>query len=391
MAIALVRVAARAGARPLRPTRAEIDLEAVAHNVGKVADLVAPAEVIAVVKADGYGHGAVPVARAALRAGAAWLAVALVEEAEELREAGVTAPILLLSEATPAAAARAVSADVVPTVYSLGFGEALRLEARRRGQPVAVHLKADTGMARVGVPRSEWDSFLRVVRAWPELEVEGLWTHLACADVPGDPTTAAQLDRFDEFVRLARTYGFGPSLIHVAHSAAALTVERSHHDAVRLGIAMYGCAASPALVGVGDLRPALRLVTEVAFVKRIAEGTPVSYGHTWRAPHDGWLATLPLGYADGLPRLLSNRAEVLLNGMRCPLVGVVCMDQVLVWCGEQEVAIGDEVVLIGRQGDDEVTAQDWADWASTITYEIVAGLGPRVPRVYRASGDEPEG
>ncbi|MFN2557802.1 MAG: alanine racemase [Nitriliruptorales bacterium] len=382
MAITLAKVVP-VGARPLRPTRAEIDLDAIAHNVRQLRDLVAPSAVIAVVKADGYGHGAVPVARAALQAGAAWLAVALVEEAEELREAGVTAPILLLSEPTPEAARRAMSADVVPTLYSLGFGEALAGEARRRGRPMSVHVKADTGMARVGVPPSEWDGFLRVVRGWPELEVDGLWTHLACADVPGDPSVALQLDRFDAFIRLAHEQGLQPTLVHAANSAAALTLERSRLDAVRLGIAIYGCPPSPALAGVGDLRPALRLVTEVAFVKRIDEGTPVSYGHTWRAPHDGWLVTLPLGYADGLPRLLSNRADVLVGGVRRPVVGTVCMDQILVWCGEHEVAMGDEVVLIGRQGAAEITVQDWALWASTITYEIVTGLGRRVPRIYR--------
>ncbi|MDQ3931980.1 MAG: alanine racemase [Actinomycetota bacterium] len=374
---------ARAGARPLRPTRAEIDLDAIAHNVREVRELVAPAEVVAVVKADGYGHGAVAVARTALAAGATRLAVALLEEAEELREAGVTAPILLLSEPNPEAAGRTVAAGVVPTLYTVDFGEALRIEAGRRGRPIRVHVKADTGMARVGVPPAEWDSFLEVLRAWPALEVEALWTHLACADTPGDPTVPEQLDRFDQFLEIARSQGFQPTLIHVANSAAALTLKRSHRDAVRLGIAMYGCPPSSALAGAGNLRPALRLVTEVAFAKRIEAGTPVSYGHTWRAPEGGWLATLPIGYADGLPRLLSNRAEVLVAGKRRPVVGTVCMDQILVWCGEQEVALGDEVVLIGRRGREEISVLDWAQWARTITYEIVTGLGPRVPRVYR--------
>ncbi|MDP8962160.1 MAG: alanine racemase [Actinomycetota bacterium] len=386
----LVTSPVQPGARPLRPTRAEIDLDAIAHNVREVRDLVAPAEVVAVVKADGYGHGAAPVARAAVRAGATGLAVALVEEAEELREAGVTAPILLLSEPSPEAAGRAVTAGVVPTIYSVDFSEALRKEASQQGQPIRVHVKADTGMGRVGVPRSEWESFLHVLRAWPELEVEALWTHLACADIPGDPAVVTQLDRFDEFIQIARKQGFQPSLVHAANSAAALTLERSHRDAVRLGIAMYGCPPSADLAGVGDLRPALRLVTEVAFAKHIEAGTPVSYGHTWRAPHEGWLATLPIGYADGLPRLLSNRAEVLVGGERRPLVGTVCMDQILVWCGEQEVVLGDEVVLIGRQGLEEISVQDWANWARTITYEIVTGLGPRVPRVYRSRSLEHE-
>lgn len=370
------------GAPALRPTCARVDLDAIAHNIRLVRERVAPADVMAVVKADAYGHGAVPVARAALRAGASWLAVALVEEGEELRAAGITAPILLLSEPTVGSAARLAAADLTPTIYTLELAESLRVQAARRGRPLQVHIKADTGMGRVGIPRPQWDRFLRNLRAWPELKVQAFWTHLACADEPGHPSIERQVRRFDEFLQLARTHGFDPVLSHIANSAASLTLDQSGHDAVRLGIAMYGCAPSEQLADAADLRPAMRLVTEVAFVKRIPEGTSVSYGHTWTSPSEGRLATLPVGYADGMPRNLSNRIEVLIGGRRYPVVGSICMDQILVWCGDDEIEPGDEVVLIGRQGDDEVTALEWARTLGTITYEVVTGIGGRVPRVH---------
>jgi alanine racemase len=370
-----------AAAEPVRPARAEIDLDAVAANVRLVRDRVAPAAVIAVVKADGYGHGAVPVARTALRAGASRLAVALVEEGEELRAAGITAPVLLLSEPPPWAAARALAADLTPSVYTLRFVEALAAEAACR-PPVKLHVNVDTGMHRVGVVRPEWERWLRTLRRWPQLEVEGFWSHYACADEPGEPSVAAQTAAFDEFLELARAHGYDPPLVHAGNSAAALTLPHTARDAVRLGIAMYGSPPSPALAGAADLRPALRLTAAVSFAKPVPAGARVSYGHTWTAPADGWLATVPLGYADGVPRLLSNRGAVLLGGARRPIVGNVTMDQLMVWCGDDEVAAGDEVVLLGAQGDQQVTATEWAELTGTISYEVLTGVGPRVPRVY---------
>lgn len=367
---------------PVRPTRAEIDLDAIAHNVRLIRKRIAPAEVIAVVKSDAYGHGAVPVSEAALHAGAAMLGVALVEEGEALRVAGITAPILLLSEPPTDAAPRVVASDITPTVYTLDFGEALRLEAGRRNRPLQIHVKADTGMGRVGIPRDDWDRLLRAIRAWPELEVRSFWTHLACADVPGHPSVDEQLERFELFLGLARTRGFDTASVHVANSAGALTLDE-HHDGVRLGIAMYGCPPSPELEDAADLHPVMRFVTEVAFAKRVPAGTRVSYGHTWQAPTDGWLATLPVGYADGVPRLLSNRAEVIIGGRRRPIAGNVCMDMIIVWCGDDEVVAGEEAVLIGAQGDARVTAQEWATMVGTISYEICTGVSSRVPRTYR--------
>lgn len=368
----------------LRPTYAEVDLDAIRTNVGVLAEAAGDAAVCAVVKADGYGHGAVPVARATLEAGASWLAVALVEEGEELRDAGLDAPILLLTEPPVAAVPRLLGARLTPAVYSPAFGRALDAAGRERGEPVAVHVKADTGMARVGVPPDGWEAFLAEAAGWDGVRVEALWSHMARADEPSAPTTDEQQDRFDAFVAMAADAGITPAITHTANSAATLVHPRARRDLVRVGIAMYGLSPSTEVTADGcGLSPALRFVTEVGFAKRVTAGTAVSYGHTWSAPTDGWLASLPVGYADGVPRLLSNRGEVLLGGVRRPIAGNVCMDQVLVWCGDDEPHPGDEVVLLGHQGDVRVTADDWAAWAGTITYEIATSVTRRVPRIHR--------
>ncbi|MGH3443457.1 MAG: alanine racemase, partial [Nitriliruptorales bacterium] len=240
-----------------RPTYAEVDLGAIAHNVRVVRDRIAPAEVIAVVKADGYGHGAVEVAQAALGAGASSLAVALVEEGEELRAAGVSAPILLMAEPPPEAADRVVACDLVPALYTRRFAAALRAEADRRDAPVTVHVKADTGMARVGVPRDSWDAILDDLGEMKaELDIGAFWTHFACADERGHASVRDQLDAFGAFLDRARAHGITAPRVHVGNSAAALTLDPEElGGAVRLGIAMYGIPPSPALAGAADLRP----------------------------------------------------------------------------------------------------------------------------------------
>ncbi|MBW3620306.1 MAG: alanine racemase [Actinobacteria bacterium] len=368
----------------LRPTHAEVDLDAIRANVHTLAAAAGDAAVCAVVKADGYGHGAVPVARAALDAGASWLAVALVEEGEELRDAGIDAPILVLTEPPPAGVDRLLAARLTPAVYTARFGRALDAAGRGRGEPVAVHVKADTGMGRVGVPPDGWEGFLAEAAGWSGVRIEALWSHMARADEPDAPTTAEQQDRFDAFLALAGEHGIEPALTHTANSAATLVQPRARRDLVRVGIAMYGLSPSTEVTADGHgLVPALRFVTEVGFAKRVTAGTPASYGHTWSAPADGWLASLPVGYADGVPRLLSNRGEVLLRGLRRPIVGNVCMDQLLVWCGDDEPHVGDEVVLLGGQDGARVTADEWAAWAGTITYEIATGITRRVPRLAR--------
>lgn len=356
-----------------RPTVVEVDLEAIRHNVRR---LKPPgAELMAVVKADAYGHGAVPVARAALEAGAAWLGVALVEEGLELREAGIRAPVLVLSEAPPGAEGDLLANDLTPTVYTPEGVEAVARAAA--GRPVRVHVKLDTGMHRVGLwpPERAADLCRAVVERG--LELEGLWTHFASAE-SDEPTTLAQLERFLLAAERVRAAGIAPRLLHAANSAATIRFPKAHLDLVRPGAAIYGLAAGPGLAE--GLRPAMTLRSRVSFVKRLEAGEGVSYGHRYRLERDGWLATVPVGYADGYPRALSNRAEVLIRGRRHRVAGTVTMDQLLVDCGDEPVEPGDEVVLLGAQGTERITAEELAEHAGTIGYEIVAAISARVPR-----------
>jgi alanine racemase len=368
----------------LRPTRIEVELGAIRRNVDRIRDLTGT-EVCAVVKADGYGHGALPVARAALEGGAAWLAVSSVEEGQVLRAGGIDAPVLLLSEPPIAAVPELMEARLTPTVYRVPFLAVLDGIGHERGRPVPIHVKLDTGMARVGVPPDEWGERLEQFAVARGVEVAGLSTHLARAEELGVPTTREQLAAFDRGIDQATKLGLRPRWLHAANSAGALAHPEARYGLVRPGIALYGLSPGGEVDAADHgLEPALSLVSEVSFAKRIAAGTPVSYGHRWRAPADGWLATLPIGYADGLPRALTNRAQVLLHGRRRPLVGTITMDQVLVWCDQDEPHVGDEVVLLGDQGDQRIRVEEWAAAADTITYEIVTQLTARLPRHHLA-------
>lgn len=366
-----------------RPSRVEVDLDAVRHNVSTIRTL-AGVEVCAVVKADGYGHGAVPVARAALEGGAGWLAVALLEEALTLREAAINAPILLLAEPPVTAIPTLVDAEVTPTAYRASFLAALEGAAQARGRPLDVHFKIDTGMQRDGSPEDEWEDRLAQLAASRWLQVTGIQTHLVRSEDRFDPTTDAQLARLDRFLAAAADLGIEPEYVHSANSAGALLHPAARRSMVRPGICIYGLSPG-ADVDVTDhgLRPALSLVSEVSMVKRIAAGTPVSYGHIWSAPADGWLATVQIGYADGVPRAVSNVGEVLVGGRRRQIAGRVCMDQLMVWCADHEPQIGDEVVLLGAQGDERILVEEWAAASNTITYEIVTQLTGRLPRHHR--------
>ena len=371
-----------------RPTVATVDLDAIRHNVRTLRTAAGGARLCAVVKADAYGHGAVPVARACLEAGAGHLAVSSVEEAEQLRAAGIAAPVLLFSEPPVEAVDAMLRARAVPPVYSQQFVRALAEAGVARGRDVPVHLCFDSGMGRIGVERARWERFLDALPS-RGLEVVGTWSHLARADEPAEPTTDDQLDAFEQLLGLLDRRGIDPGLVHVANSAATLLHERAHRALgptavmVRAGIGVYGL--SPAeKVDAADhtLRPALSLTTAVAFAKRVPAGTPVSYGHRWEAPTDGWLATLPIGYADGVPRRLTGRFEVLWRGRRRPVVGTVTMDMIHLWCADDEPAVGEEVVLLGARGDEQVRVEDWARTLGTITYEITCQLTGRVPREY---------
>lgn len=366
---------------------AEIDLDAIRHNIEYLRSVVAPAAVWAVVKSNGYGHGAVDVARAAVEAGAEGLCVALVREGIELRYAGIDAPILLLSEQPPETAARIVRHRLTPTVYTR---QALDALVRERPAGLPVHLKIDTGMQRVGVHRHAAGALAAsIVERAPELRLAGIYTHLAVADDPDDDYTDVQLERFDHALE-----GLPPApLIHVANSAAALSRPDAHRSMVRIGIAMYGIVPGPGVEHLcADLRPAMEVRARVSYVKQVQTGSRISYGLRHTFARDTTVATIPIGYADGVPRRLwSTGGEVLVGGKRCPIVGVVTMDQLMVDCGDAEVRVGDDVVLIGEQdgpdGPQRIRAEEWAERLDTIGYEIVCGISERVPRVPRRSID----
>jgi alanine racemase len=362
----------------------EIDLGAVRDNVAALARVAHPAAVMAVVKADGYGHGAEPVARAALDAGATWLGVALVEEGVALREAGIQAPILVLSEPPPDAAATVVAHRLTPVVYTAAGIDALAKAVADVGaEPLSVHLKVDTGMHRVGAAPAEAVELARRVADRSELTLAGVLTHLAVADEPADPYTREQLGRFAAVLADLEAEGLRPPLVHAANSAGLLAFPDAHFDLVRAGIAVYGIPPVPELAGVAPLRPALALKARVSHVKVLDAGSRLSYGLRYRVERRARIATVPIGYADGVPRnLAAAGGEVLVGGRRHPVAGTVTMDQLMVDVGDEPVDVGDEVVLIGRQGGCEVTAQEWADRLGTIAYEIVCGIGPRAPRRY---------
>jgi len=363
---------------------ATVSLGAVAANVATLRAVCPTSEVCAVVKADGYGHGAVPVARAALEAGATWLAVAQVAEATALRAAGIDAPLLLLSEPRPADVDEAVASGAALTAYTPDLVRCLGAAAPRGRAPISVHLKVDTGMHRVGAHPDDLVALSALVATEPALSLDAVWTHCAVADEPDDPFTARQLARFDDAVAAVEASGVPVPMRHAANSAAAIAHPASRYDLVRCGIALYGIAPSPALRGRVPLVPAVRLATEVAFVKPVAAGEGVSYGLRHHVARDTLVATLPIGYADGVFRGLGTQGqEVLIGGRRHPMVGVVTMDQLMVDVGPgSEVRAGDEVVLLGAQGDDRIAPDEWADQLGTIAYEVVCALGPRVERRY---------
>ena len=367
----------------MRPTWCSIDVKAIEENVRTLAALVAPTPVCAVVKADGYGHGVVPTATAAAAGGATWFAVALVEEGVELREAGFTQPILILSEPPPVAMETVVKHGLITTVYSQEGLEAIASAAAWAGERVEIHLDVDTGMTRVGVQLDEIADFVESVAQYPNLSLTAAWTHCPVADEPDNPFTASQLERFGDALR-----DQAPDLaVHVANSAAAITGQAASSGdpmMVRYGISIHGIDPDDALAGMVPLQPALTLRSEVSFVKTVTPGTAVGYGHRWTADRETTIATVPIGYADGIRRDLGLRGgTVLIGGEHHPIVGVVTMDQLMVDVGpSSSVAVGDEVILIGTQGDAQILAADVARVLDTISYEVVCAISPRVPRKY---------
>lgn len=369
----------------MRPTWAEVDLGAIRANTMAVRACVDPATVIAVVKADGYGHGALPIAVEALGAGATGLAVALVEEGLVLRAGGVRAPILVLAEVHADSVRDALDADLELTVASRAAIDAIaRVAPHARGERRAprVHLKIDTGMHRVGAAVADALDLARHATG-AGLTLAAVWSHLATADEPEHPWTTEQLARVERALEALRAAGLVWERTHVANSAGALFHVRARHDAVRAGISLYGIAPNPEHEPGVALRPALSLHSRVSALRSIAPGEPVSYGARWSAGTAARIATVPIGYADGVPRRLGLvDGEVLVRGQRRPIRGVVTMDQLMIEVDE-DVAMGDEVVLLGCQGRESIGAWDWARSLDTIAYEILTGIGSRVPRRYR--------
>ena len=356
----------------VRPTYAEVNLGAIAHNVAAFKQLITPSRVCTIVKADGYGHGDVPVANTALDAGADLLAVALVEEGARLREAGMGAPILLLSEPSAADAGDIVKWDLTPTAYSLAFIEALA----DSGNEHDIHLKVDTGMHRVGVSPDRVDDLVTVIHGAPNLNLAALWTHFAVADEDAD-FTRIQIERFD-----AVADRYEVEFTHLANTAGAVLFPEARRGMCRIGLGTYGLHPCPETIDTIELRPAMRLVTHVSHVQRLAAGERPSYGRIRPLDRPANLVTAPVGYADGFTRALTRHGSALVGGRRYPFAGMVTMDQIVIDVGDDQYELGDEVVLLGRQGDEEITAEEWANELGTISYEVVSSIGPRVPRRY---------
>ena len=368
----------------MRPTWAEIDLDAIGHNTEALAR-ASGTRLCSIVKADAYGHGAVPASRATLDAGAEMLGVALIDEGIRLRQAGIRAPILLLSEPRPSEMIQACEYDLDPTVYSGEGVAAASAAAGQQGRSIGVHLKVDTGMRRVGTEVELAPAVAESIQNREHIELASVWTHCAVADWPDDPLTDTQIERFDAALAEIEARGVEVRRAHIGNSAVALAHPTGRRDMVRSGIALYGIEPDEGLSGEVELKPAMRLVSEVSFVKRVPAGTSVSYGQAWTSDRDTTLATVPIGYADGVRRSSGQLGvEVLLGAKRCPIVGNVTMDQLLIDCGpESDVVAGQEVVLLGSQGDEEITANEVAARLGTIGYEVVCDVGPRVRRRYR--------
>jgi len=361
-----------------RPTRAEVDLSALTHNLGVVRAIAPASRLYAVVKADAYGHGLVPVARCLERQGVDGLCVALAEEGLTLRSRGVTTPILVLSGAYGDAHERVLRAHLTPVIHSHGQAEAFHSAAD--GVTVGVHLKLDTGMGRLGIPLHELSGFLDALAGLPNLRLDGVMTHFSSADTDA-AFTHVQHSRFDDALRAITGRGHAPRFVHAANSAATFAYPEARHSLVRVGIALYGV---PPLPGFGAaLRPVMSLRTEVLALRELPTGSSIGYDQTYCTSRPSRIATVPIGYGDGLMRAASNRGSMLVGGRRCPIVGRISMD--LTTLDVTDVpgcSVGDEAIVIGRQADAQISASELALACDTIPYEVLTNVSPRVPRIY---------
>ena len=373
-----------------RPTEAYVSLAALTHNCRQACALVGGrVRVIAVVKADGYGHGAVAAARAFVRGGATLLGVSSLAEGLELRRAGATEPIVALGGLFAGEAVDAVAQDVAVAVWTREHLDALAAAARTAGRHARVHVKIDTGMTRLGLDVDGVGEFGRVLGGVDGLEVAGVFSHLASADDVVQAVVQAQIARFRDAVAALHAVGVRPELVHLANSAAVLSAPAAHFDAVRPGLMLYGYAPAPHLASRAALRPAMRLSTRVTQTRRVPAGRPVGYGGSWVASRESTIAVLPIGYADGYHRLASNRAAVVVRGRRVPIAGRVCMDHVMIDVTDVPgVVPGDPIVMMGEAGGASVWADELAAWCETIPYEMLTAVGKRVPRVH---GEEFDG
>jgi alanine racemase len=368
----------------VRRAEATVDLDAVRANITELRRRAGSAQVMAIVKADGYGHGAVQSARAALSAGASWLGVALVEEALALRAAGISEPLLVLLPPMEQVAA-ALTAGVDLTVHSVGDLQRVAAAAAETGLRARIQLKVDSGLGRGGQPAREWSSLLdATTAAADQVQVVGVWSHLACSDRPAHPSIASQLTTFRDALDVAKAAGLSPEVVHLSNSGGLLGVPDARFDLVRPGIATYGLSPGPEHGTARELglRPAMTLRAAVALVKRLPAGHGIGYGHRYTTTTETSTAVIPLGYADGIPRAATGVAPLWLAGRRRTIAGTVSMDQVVVDIGEDDVSVGDEALLFGPGDQGEPTADDWGSALGTIGYEIVTRIGPRVPRRY---------
>ena len=365
---------------PNRATQISIDLGALANNLGVIRACAPQSALCAVVKGDAYGHGMLPVAQALEAAGSDWFAVVWLDDAIALRRAGITRPILLMGgDLRQASTAEAIVAHrLTPMVSQLAELPLLAAAAPPGG--LAVHTEVDTGMSRLGVPLAELPAFWQALAAEPRLRLEGVMSHFVAADVLGRSENALQLQRWREVQALTHAAGFKPRWLHMAHSAATLSLPECHGALVRCGLMLYGLdPMAPPMAQ--RLRPVLSWEAKIISVRQIPTGTAVSYHARWRSQRPSRIATLPVGYTDGYPRLMTNRAHVLIRGQRLPVVGTICMDLCMVDITDvPEAQVGDPAVLLGKQGSQSITAADLAAWSETIPYEITCGISPRLPR-----------
>ncbi len=366
-----------------RPTAAVIDLGALGRNFKEVVRRAEGRTILAVVKAQAYGHGAVRVSEHLLELGADMLGVALVEEGKELRDAGIDAPILLMGSLFPEQAEEAAAQRLTPVVHTMTVARALSDAARKLKTKISVHVKIDTGMGRIGVAPEDASDFIAALRTLADLDVEGLMTHFADADLRDKQFASIQMDRFELLLKGLEARGISIPVRHAANSAAVLDFHRALFTMVRPGLMLYGYNPLESVLQGADLEPALSLVTRIAFLKKVPANVPISYGRTFITKRESLIATLPIGYADGYSRTLSNRGEVLVRGARVPIVGRVCMDMCMIDVTEVPgVQEGDGVVLIGCQGRELITADEIAAKTGTIPYEVLCGISSRVPRIY---------